>query len=103
LDGLLNKGRLAILQKERLRKNIRYIDSRDERARALKECNGQLVHAWRWLGAFRCYDARLDKLGRIVDGVYGDDPDLDRGVETGVVQETNPDFLVGNGIMYPNE
>lgn len=105
LNGLLNKGRLAILQKERLRKNIRYINSRDERARALKECNEQLVHAWRWLSAFRCYDARLGKLRRVVDGVFSDDPDLDCGVEKGAIHPNDPnlDCPVGKGNMYPNE
>ena len=76
LDGLLNKGRVAIMQKERLRENIAFISTKAERIMALKACNDQLILAWRLLEAFCCFDNRIGKLHLKVGLEYHDNPVL---------------------------
>lgn len=77
LEGLVNKGRLAIMQKERLHEMIGYIKTKEDRSRALKECNDELTFTWQMLDAFRSFDKRIEELRTLVDDSYVDDPDLD--------------------------
>lgn len=81
LSSLLNKGYLAIKQKERLHENISLIRSRTDRARAWNECKVQLIHTWSLLDAFASFDYRVSLLRNNVGFAYDDDPNLDRTVE----------------------
>jgi hypothetical protein len=76
VNGLVNKGRLAIMQKERLHEMIGYIEKKEERSRVLKECNDELTFTWQMLDAFRSFDKRIEALRTQVDDAYVDDPNL---------------------------
>ena len=76
LAGLVNKGRLAIIQKRLLHENIESIMSIDERKRVLKECDLELVRIGFLLDAFKCFDSGVMSMRNEVNMEWKLDPKL---------------------------
>lgn len=89
VKGMANKGVVAILQKRRFLRNIGDIETKDERLRALKECNEQLVHAWTLIDVFHSVDESLSGLRELVNDSYVLDPNLS--------------IIVQKNVLIPNE
>jgi hypothetical protein len=75
LGGLVNKGRLAIIQKRLLHENIESIMSIDERKRVLIECDVELVRIGFLLDAFKCFDRKVLSMRNDVNTEWKLDPD----------------------------
>jgi hypothetical protein len=76
----MNHGRLAILQKERLFKYIKYVKSIEERKRVLHGCDEQLAHVGHYLDAFSCFDDRIKDARQL----YYCDPNLEHDVTASI-------------------
>lgn len=85
LKGLMNKGNLAIMQKDRFLRNIEHIKTRNEKLRVLKECNEQLVNTWSHLDIFHSFDERISELRELVDDTYIFTPYLNSSSEQDVL------------------